>query len=158
MPAPSQPPPGQPAELLAEVRRRRAELRHAMGVLEQAIGAPVTDRPEPWVARVRNALLAIGADFRLHVEVTEGPNGLYEQVLAASPRLAGPVRRLSAEHRALTDSVAELLAWTEKPADHDAPPAIRRDATDLLALLARHRQQGADLLYEAYASDIGGET
>ncbi len=147
-----------PTDLLAQVRRRRAELRHAMGVLEQALGSPATGRPEAWVARVRNALLAIDADFRMHVEVTEGPHGLYEQMLADSPRLTGPIRRLTLEHRVLGDTVLELLAWTEKPADADAPAAIRARATDLLAQLARHRQEGADLLYEAYESDIGGET
>ncbi|WP_422771495.1 hypothetical protein ACN28C_33630 [Plantactinospora sp. WMMC1484] len=31
-------------------------------------------------------------------------------------------------------------------------------ATDLLRELFRHRQRGADLVYEAYQPDIGGET
>jgi hypothetical protein len=31
-------------------------------------------------------------------------------------------------------------------------------ASDLLRELSRHRQRGADLVYEAYATDIGGET
>ena len=35
---------------------------------------------------------------------------------------------------------------------------IRAKASDRLLQLARHRQRGADLVYEAYATDIGGET
>jgi hypothetical protein len=52
---------------------------------------------------------------------------------------------------------------------HDAvghPPAApglewvehqRRHALELMAALVRHRQRGADLVYEAYSVDIGGE-
>jgi hypothetical protein len=36
--------------------------------------------------------------------------------------------------------------------------AIRDLGTTLLGHLARHRQRGADLVYEAYQADIGGET
>jgi len=32
----------------------------------------------------------------------------------------------------------------------------REAINQLLALLARHRQRGSDLIYEAYAVDIGG--
>ena len=33
---------------------------------------------------------------------------------------------------------------------------MRAELTALLVALARHRQRGADLVYEAYAVDIGG--
>ena len=56
-----------PTELLAQVRRRRAELRAAMGVLEQALGSPAGGRD--WVGKVRNALIQVDADFRMHVGV-----------------------------------------------------------------------------------------
>jgi hypothetical protein len=35
---------------------------------------------------------------------------------------------------------------------------VRQRADELLAALSRHRQRGADLVYEAYATDLGGET
>jgi len=145
-----------PTDLLAEVRRRRAELRHAMGVLEQALGSPAAG--QDWLARVRHALIQVDADFRMHVEVTEGTRGLYEQVLGDAPRLAGRVQRLTDEHRTLAVMVGELLARSEKPAEPGDADQIRSQGTVLLARLARHRQAGADLLYEAYESDVGGET
>jgi hypothetical protein len=40
---------------------------------------------------------------------------------------------------------------------HDAD-AVRDLGTALLASLSRHRQHGSDLIYEAYAVGIGGET
>jgi hypothetical protein len=36
--------------------------------------------------------------------------------------------------------------------------AVRDLGMALLASLVRHRQRGSDLVYEAYAVDIGGET
>jgi hypothetical protein len=33
---------------------------------------------------------------------------------------------------------------------------VRERATALLVAVARHRQRGADLIYEAYAADLGG--
>ena len=145
-----------PTELLAQVRRRRAELRAAMGVLEQALGSPAGGRD--WVGKVRNALIQVDADFRMHVEVTEGPRGLYEQVLTDAPRLAFRVRRLTDEHRTLSVTVGELLGRSEKAGDTVDTAELRAAGTDLLVRLARHRQAGADLLYEAYESDVGGET
>jgi hypothetical protein len=35
---------------------------------------------------------------------------------------------------------------------------LRALGTELVATLARHRQRGADLVYEAYEFDIGGDT
>jgi hypothetical protein len=35
---------------------------------------------------------------------------------------------------------------------------LRGWTSDLLHELSRHRQRGADLVYEAYETDIGGET
>jgi hypothetical protein len=33
---------------------------------------------------------------------------------------------------------------------------VREDATRLMGHVIKHRQRGADLVYEAYATDIGG--
>jgi hypothetical protein len=38
------------------------------------------------------------------------------------------------------------------------PDDMRGWGSNLLRDLSRHRQRGADLVYEAYATDIGGET
>ena len=36
--------------------------------------------------------------------------------------------------------------------------SIRESATTFLGRLSRHRQRGADLVFDAYQTDIGGET
>lgn len=135
-------------------RRQRAQLLRAIQDFEHAIASP---SGEPgWRERVQRHLAALRERLTAHVMVTEGPDGLYTELLEHAPRLARPVAGLIAEHGDLvarTDTLAHRLRTAEY-----SPPVARDAAGDLLAALSRHRQRGADLVYEAYATDIGGET
>jgi hypothetical protein len=139
---------------------QRRSLRRALSDVEQALASPAAGRTAAWMARLTEALEHLGEVFDLHVEVTEGPGGLFEDLLATAPRLANRVRRLRAEHASIRMSInAELLRLrgglvTGTPADVDE---FRDRVNQLLALLVKHRQKGADLIYEAYHFDIGGE-
>jgi hypothetical protein len=62
------------------------------------------------------------------------------------------VYKLGREH----DVVLGALDSLSRRADAE-PERLRRWGRDLLHRLSRHRQRGADLVYEAYATDIGGE-
>jgi hypothetical protein len=138
--------------------RLRAELGGSMTALEQALAAPAPGRGSAWAERVDTALGELAADFREHVTVTEGPDGLHRAVLAAAPRLSNSVSRLTVEHAVIAGLVGDLLRLVRLPvADGDAN-AIRDLGTALLGRLARHRQHGADLIYQAYQVDLGGET
>jgi hypothetical protein len=143
---------------LDEVRRRRAELRDALGRLEAALAAPTPGRIIEWSAAVRTRLDQLIGDFGEHVTVTEGPDGVYEDVVATAPRLARAVDQLRHDHEVihkLLDHSAGLL--TTAKVDDDVTD-IRESATELMFRLVRHRQRGSDLMWEAYANDIGGET
>jgi len=139
------------------LRAHRAELLESMRALEQALAAPATGRASAWAERVNVALVELEADFGEHVELTEGPNGLYRALLATAPHLASSVTRLTGEHTQIKDSIDRLLASRVGPMDGDVD-AIRESATTFLGRLSRHRQRGADLVYDAYQTDIGGET
>jgi hypothetical protein len=143
---------------LAELRQQRAELREAMSALEQALAAPTPGRLDSWVERVHVALVELSADFDAHVEITEGPEGLYRGVRTSPPRMSMAVERLTREHVEINRMVADLVACVSTPATADSANSIRELGTALLARLIRHRQRGADLVYEAYDTDIGGET
>lgn len=142
------------------IRRQRAELRDSMSALEQALaGAPLRDYAG-WAERVHAALTELSADFREHVGFTESSDGLYVDILATAPRLTGTVARLTREHVEITDLLGQLLARTERPEDVDearATDEVRQLGNALLGVLIRHRQKGSDLVYEAYAFDVGGE-
>lgn len=153
------------AENLAVLRRRRAELLEAINGLEQALAAPVPGGPMAWVQGVSAALLVLSGDFRDHVELTEGPAGLYGRVIRSSPRLAHQVERLTQDHATLTGLMSDLLTLVGKAAGQfargdsvlDDLDDVRERGTALIAALVRHRQRGSDLMYEGYSLDIGGQ-
>ena len=140
---------------LAALRARRAELREAMGELERALAAAATGRAVVWGERVHEALQAIADDWGEHVVVTEGPGGLHEAILAASVRQANGVEALVAEHEVIAADIARAVAASEPPVFEFDVDGIREQAVDLLGRLARHRQRGADLIYDAYSLDLG---
>jgi hypothetical protein len=143
--------------LLEALRRRRAGLRESMSALEQALAAPAPGRLDAWAQRVHGALVELCADFREHIDITEGPSGLYRELLSTAPRLSNAVARLTGEHAQISDLVDDLVARAGGPDSTDVDD-IRDLGTTLLGRLVHHRQRGSDLVYEAYAVDIGGET
>jgi hypothetical protein len=144
--------------LLEEIRRRRAELRDSMGALEMALAGPVGSDHARWSGRVHVALVELSADLRLHVDLTEGPGGLYNELREASPRLSAAVDALCGEHTQLRRDLDDLLLLLDGPYPSSDAAAIRHGGTTVLGAFARHRQRGADLVYEAFAVDVGGET
>jgi hypothetical protein len=120
--------------------------------LEGALAAPAAD--PAWRAAVTTRLDLLREAFGDHMVVTEGPEGLYAALLEHAPRLVPGVQSLIRDHVELIRSMEQVRVRAESL----APQALRGWASNLLRDLSRHRQRGADLVYEAYATDIGGET
>jgi hypothetical protein len=141
---------------LDAVRIRRAELRETLNLIEAALAAAARGRAVVWGEAVHASLVMIADDFGTHVEVTEGPDGLHQAILAGDLRLANAVEALTAEHGQMAEEIATLVADSRAPVTPDDVDDLRERATRLLGHLVRHRQRGADLIYEAYGTDIGG--
>jgi hypothetical protein len=133
-------------------RRHRAQLLASIERVERALAAP-TGEPG-WRSKVLARLASLRDAFADHVAVTEGRDGLYAELLNHAPRLAHGVDRLVRDHAALRHEIDAV--WVRAPGAR--PQELRAWASDLLHELARHRQRGADLVYDAYQTDIGGET
>jgi len=143
---------------LEELRRHRAELRESLSTLEDALAAPATADRARWAQRVHVALVELSGDLREHIDITEGPNGLYRDLLKTSPRLSDAVASLTREHVLIRGHVDHLLARVTTPDVIKDVDKVRGLGTALLGRLVRHRQRGSDLVFEAYEFDIGGET
>jgi hypothetical protein len=143
---------------LEQLRRRRAELLESMSAVEQALAAPAPGRQARWAERVHLALVELSADFGEHIDITEGPHGLYRELLTMAPRLSGAVARLTREHALIRDLLDNLQARVGESGINPDVDELRDRGTVLLGRLVRHRQRGSDLIYEAYTAEIGGET
>lgn len=146
----------EPAQL-EQVRKHRAGLRRTMTEVEEATSAALSGRPGEWQAELVPRVDALQGAWASHVSGTEAPGGLWEQIRTDAPRLSGELRRLGREHEALAAEIVALRKNLAAAGDDEARLVdVREQATALLSRLARHRQRGADLIYEAYERDVGG--
>jgi hypothetical protein len=144
---------------LEQAAQRRRTLHDALVQLEQAISSPATGRIPDWTARVRHDLDGVASSFEQHVVTTERSDGLYDEILTQAPRLDVNVRRLREEHPEIADAIGQMqrrMAATDIGGDVWPLDDARDDLQRLIGLVIRHRQKGADLIWEAYNVDIGG--
>jgi hypothetical protein len=147
---------------LEAAKGQRLSLRRAIAGLEEALAAP--DDPDGLggqdglPGRLTPALERLQEVFAVHVEVTEAPGGLYQEIMENAPRLANRVTRFRREHAEITEGIGRGIAECATASDPDAVQALRDHAVRLFADLVRHRKRGLDLVYEAYHVDIGGES
>jgi Hemerythrin HHE cation binding domain len=140
---------------LSAVRAHRIRLRQAAQELEAALAAPLMGRPDGWVEQVAPAVHRLREAFTAHVSTTEGRGGLFDQIRTDAPRLVTVLTRLRREHGQIAGELA--AAAGELDTEETTLEGVRERLTIALSVLSRHRQRGADLLYEAYQVDLGGE-
>jgi hypothetical protein len=147
---------------LEAAKGQRLSLRRAIAGLEEALAAP--DDPDGLGGhdglgtRLAPCLEQLQEVFAVHVEVTEAPGGLYQEILENAPRLATRVARFRREHAEITEGIRRGLAECAAATTPEATAALRDRSVRLFADLVRHRKRGLDLVYEAYHVDIGGES
>jgi len=140
---------------LHEVVRRRADLYQAILGLERAAARPAVGREDEWVDGVLDALAELDHEIADHIDITERPDGLYDEIVEAAPRLSRSVQMLRDEHPDMQAATSALRSRLEA---RDAVPVddARDEIQHVLGRLVKHRQHGADLLWEAYSLDTGG--
>jgi hypothetical protein len=144
---------------LQQARQRRKTLHDALVHLEEATSSPAAGRVGDWANQVDKEMRDVQTAFEQHILVTEKPDGLYDEILERAPRLANNVQRLRDEHPEIQEGITHMLNRLE----HDdiggeAWPVdkARDDLQRFIGAVIRHRQKGADLVWEAYNVDIGG--
>jgi hypothetical protein len=138
----------------AEVVRRRSELAAAMQRVEAAAAAPIGK--ESWVADLRTSLEHLEQAWSHHTETTQSPMGLLDRVVEEAPRLQRAVAAMRADHGEMANTIGVAHDLVTKADDDADPDPLREAALEALVAVARHRQRGADIIFEAFAVDIGG--
>ncbi|MCE7884294.1 MAG: hypothetical protein DYH08_10615 [Actinobacteria bacterium ATB1] len=147
--------PDRPPASLERARDVREDLFEVMVDVEGALASPIGADVSGWCGSVSKPLRRLKDAFDAHCEVTEGHDGLFGAILLDAPRVQAKVRRLEQDHKDIDQALIGLLSDLADPKVD--PEAVRVKGTELLGLLARHRQRGADAVYDAYSVDIGGE-
>lgn len=141
-------------EYIARVHAQRAELRESAAALHDALERPLATAR--WRERVHTALVELAHDFRDHVALSESAGGLFRTVLDEDLRLAPAIERQREEHLVLHQRIDTAIAVLDGTSPFDVV-AFREDLTTLVGAIARHRQRGNDLIYEAFSVDLGGQ-
>lgn len=140
------------ASLLAALASRE-RLKGRLNAVGRAVGAPVGSGRR-WILRVRRELVALSNALDEHIDETERPDGVFSEVLSIAPRRARDVERLTREHVELRAECNRLEDLAEAGA---GALSLRRRVHQLLRRFEEHRHRGADLVFEAFGVDIGGE-
>jgi len=141
---------------IAGAARRRSALEHSMQQVEHAAAAAAGN--SGWNDDLTSSVRQLEVALNHHIVEVESPSGLLEQIVETAPRLQRRVEDTERHHVTLTEMVTTLLKMIAAARETNTPPVstIRAAIVELLNELTRHRQDGADLIYEAYAVDIGG--
>ena len=141
---------------LAGVAQRRTALEEAMQLVEREAAAP--SGSTDWLGELGAATRQLELAVNHHITHVEASGSLLDQIVEKAPRLQRSVENTRTHHAVLAHSISDLLKLiSEGSAKESASVAeISTSVIEILNELARHRQDGADLIYEAYAVDIGG--
>ena len=145
-------------DALGAAGRQRAVMLDAAAGLEFAIASPV-GRGIAWSEHVGGELHRLRGALADHAHQVEGQNGLLRDIVEQAPRLSNRVARMKKEHVNMDARLAEIIQMVDSFPKEDidqASDAIRDATLELLGQISRHRQKGADLVYRAFALDIGG--
>jgi hypothetical protein len=140
--------------LFDQAREHRAGLRTAIGLVESALASPAPGRAKAWSEDLRQQLEELSVALEQHIVTTESSTGLLADIETIAPRLAHRVEVTRRDHVRLRAELTNVLV--SLPADDDRIVAVRDRVVDVLTGLVRHRQAGADLVYEAYNVEIEG--
>ena len=124
----------------AQARRQRMAIRDSLSELEDRLAAAAASTG--WRDDVIAAYRQLREAFMAHVAED------------AAPRVANTVALLEAEHGTITERIDALIA---KIPTHP-PEDVREESLELMRALVLHRQRGSDLVYEAYSTDLGGQS
>ena len=138
-----------------QIRASRAEFRESVAAVRESLaGGPGSGDISR--ARVHTALVELAHDFAEHVTLAERNDGIFQAVRGV-PRLTRTLENLVGEHPGLVADLQDFIALVERDDGIEDVPAFRHEVSELLDRLVDHRRRGGDLLYEAFAVDLGGQ-
>ena len=98
----------------------------------------------------------LGDAWQEHVEFTEGPDGLFEELLDDSVEVAPEVDHLRRDHEVLVAAMGRAQELLASPTAGPDDTKLLQSLTGIAKQVDQHRRRGADLLYQVYSVDVSG--
>jgi Ala-tRNA(Pro) deacylase len=130
----------------------RARLKGRLVSVGRAVDARMAPRAR-WTRRVRRELAGLSRALDEHIAETRRPEGVFDEIVAAAPRLARRVEALIEDQTILR---TECLRLQRLAAEGAGPLSLRGRVDRLLARFEAHRRAGATLVFDAFGIDLGG--
>lgn len=144
--------------LPGEVVRHRSRLKAAMSQLDSALAAGREQPATTWLSSLGDACTTLSEALRRHVALHEGPDSFHSEILRAQPHLAPRVSWLQRDHAQLHSHLESFRRQIDLAGSTAVPTAeLHRAGNALLHLFSRHRRRGADVVWDAFEFDLGGE-
>ena len=125
-----------PAASRQVVGRRHRRPRRAGS---SAVGGPSTGLGDAW---------------HEHVDFTEGPDGLFDELLDESVEVAPEVDHLRRDHEVVVAHIARARELLASPTAGPDDTKLLLSLTGIAKQVDQHRRRGADLLYQVYSVDV----
>ncbi len=107
-----------------------------------------------WTAELARSLVDLRTAFEAHVSEVEHEDGLLADLRSEAPRVSNRVALLEQDHV----EIARVFEVVGGLVGRSEPDDVREQALDLMRRIVVHRQRGADLAFEAYVAEIGGQS
>jgi len=142
---------------LATSRADRERSLDALHVLELHAGSAAPGREHEWLSGVRTAIATLERVLGQQQENAAPRESLLSNIERDEPRLQRRVKELRQRYRTIHDEVAALRERLDAADKDDAIDVtdIRQRFERLASELRYQRARETDLVYEAYAVDLG---
>ena len=138
----------------ARIGPQRGQLRDAADPLPAGRRPTSPPTATPGSPPSAGALSGLGAAWHEHVEFTEGPDGLFEELLDDSVEVAPEVDHLRRDHEVLVAAMARARELLASPTAGPDDTKLLQSSTGIAKQVDQHRRRGADLLYQVYSVDV----
>ena len=137
----------------SRVGPQRGRLRNAAIVFEQ-ISSDVDANRDAWIVAMNVALEGLADAWHEHVTFTEGPDGLFEELLGEAVEVAPEIDRLRRDHEVVLANMARARELLAQPGAGPDDTRILVSLTGIAKQVDQHRRRGGDLLYRVYSVDV----